>query len=79
MSWRGKRAQTRLAKSEADCEALKLRIKVIEAERDSLAAVIARDRERIRAEGAAYARQRAEAEGSVNNERIDTGIHRYSA
>ena len=40
---------------------------------ESMAAVIARDRERIKAEGACYARQRAEAEG-VPNERNNESI-----
>lgn len=53
----------------ADLEAERRRLAVVEAERDSMAAVIARDRERIWAEGAAYIRQRAEAEGMTDAKR----------
>jgi hypothetical protein len=47
------------------------KLAVVEAERDALAEVIARDRERIKAEGAAYARQRAESEGTPSYEQRD--------
>ena len=50
------RLQTELRKRDAT-------IDVLETERDALAAVVARDRSRIMAECAAYARQRANAEG----------------
>lgn len=60
--------EKRVADLEAEVEARDRLVKVIEAERDAMAAVIARDRERIRAEGASYARQRAEAEGVMENE-----------
>jgi hypothetical protein len=58
---------------QANIDARDRTIAILETERDNLASVVARDRERIRAEGAAYARQRAEAEG-VTNERTDQGV-----
>ena len=65
---RVRKLQRQLADLQSDLEAERLKTKVVEAERDNLAAVIARDRERIKAEGAAYARQRAEAEGVPQHE-----------
>jgi hypothetical protein len=59
----------RIADLQAQLDARDRTIRVLEAERDNLAAVIARDRERIRAEGAAYARQRAESEGQPHEHR----------
>lgn len=50
-------------------DAERRRLEVANAEIEALAAVIARDRQRIQAEGAAYARQRAEAEGVTHDER----------
>lgn len=47
-------------------------IAVLEAERDALAAVIARDRQRVQAEAAGFARQRAVEEG-VTSERNHEG------
>ena len=64
-----KRLERQVLDLEADLDAKDRTIAVMQAELDSLAAVIARDRERIRAEGSAYARQRAESEGS--DEHID--------
>lgn len=46
-------------------------IDVLKAENESLAGVIARDRQRIKAETAAYSRQIAEAE---SNERATNGV-----
>jgi hypothetical protein len=67
--WAEASTQARISKLEADLEAERLKVKVIEAERDNLASVVARDRERIRAEGAAYARQRADSEGVPDGKR----------
>ncbi len=47
----------------ARLEAKDRQLAVLEAERDSLAAVVARDRQRVAAECASFSRQRAEAEG----------------
>jgi cell division protein FtsB len=47
----------RVADLEAEIEARDRQIRVLEAERDSMAAVIARDRERVRAETAVFARE----------------------
>lgn len=47
----------------AELEAQKRVLAIKDAELDSLAGVIARDRERVKAETAMYARQRAESEG----------------
>ncbi len=52
----------RIAELEADCEALKRVLTIKDAELDSLAAVIARDRERVKAETACHIRARTEAE-----------------
>jgi len=65
--------QRRILDLEATIEAKDRQLSVAQAEIESLAGVIARDRERIKAEGAAYARQRAESEG-VSNERSDQGV-----
>ncbi len=48
---------------QAECEALRRTLTIRDAELESLAGVIARDRERTKAETAAYVRQRAECEG----------------
>jgi conjugal transfer/entry exclusion protein len=71
--WADSTLQREVKDLQRDLDARDRVIGVLEAERDALAAVVARDRERIRAEGAAYARQRAEVEG-VTNERVDKGI-----
>ena len=55
----------------SDLDTVERKLAVCEAERDSMAAVIARDRERIRAEGAAYIRQRAESEGVTDAKRTE--------
>jgi hypothetical protein len=59
---------------ESQLEAERRRLAVATAEIESMAAVIARDRERIKAEGACYARQRAEAEGVTHEQRTSQGI-----
>jgi len=53
-----------LLQLESELDVERRTIKVLQAELDSMAAVLARDRERIRAESAAYSRQRADAEGT---------------
>ena len=68
MNWFKPKKPTRQEKQvldlQAEIEALKRQITVLEAERDTMAQVLARDRQRVQAEGAAYARKRAEAEGA---------------
>ena len=59
---------------ESQLEAEHRRLVVANAEIESMAAVVARDRERIRAEGACYARQRAEAEGVTHEQRSGQSI-----
>lgn len=59
---------------ESKLEAENRRLVVANAEIESMAAVIARDRERIKAEGAAYARSRAESEGVTAHERTRESI-----
>ena len=61
--------ETRLYAEQAAHEATRRELAVITAERDALAAVVARDRARVAAETAGFARQRADAEGVVTNER----------
>jgi hypothetical protein len=51
---------------QAELDARDRIIRVQQAELDAMAGVLARDRERIKAEGAAYARQRAEHEGATS-------------
>lgn len=70
---RAAKLERRILDLEAIVEAKDRQLSVAQAEIESLAGVIARDRERIKAEGAAYARQRAESEG-VSNERSDQGV-----
>ena len=77
--WASRTLQRQVAKLTAELEAERLKTQVVESERDNLAQVVARDRERIRAEGAAYARQRAEAEGIADEQRTDQGIRRHVA
>ena len=54
--------QTQLAAERSAHEATRRELHVIEAERDALAAVMARDRARIQAETAGFARQQADSE-----------------
>lgn len=61
--WADAALRQQAAELQSALESERRRLGVANAEIDALAAVIARDRERIKAEGAAYARQRAEAEG----------------
>lgn len=56
-----------LASEQAEHEATKRKLRVAEAEIESLAAVIARDRARIEAETSAYNRRRAENEGTTRH------------
>lgn len=49
-------------------EATRRLLAIAQAEIDSLAAVVARDRERVAAEAACFARKRAEAEGMGSHE-----------
>ena len=74
--WADATLQGQVRELESQLEAERRKLAVASAEIESLAAVVARDRERIRAEGACYARQRAEAEG-VNHERTEQGTSRY--
>lgn len=52
-----------LAAEKSAHEITRRRLRVAEAEIESLAAVIARDRQRVAAETAVFARQQAESEG----------------
>ncbi len=54
----------RILDLESQLEALKRVLTIKDAELESLATVIARDRERVKAETAAYIRQRADSEGT---------------
>lgn len=79
--WLRKRRQSRLEKQvknlESQLEAKDRTIAVQQAEIDSMAAVIARDRQRIKAEGAAYAQKRALAEGVTDERPADQGNGRF--
>ena len=63
--------------SELDCERVKN--KVAQAEIESLAALVARDRKRVQAEGAAYARQRAESESVTSDRLTEQSARRFTA
>jgi hypothetical protein len=69
--WADAALRQRVADLTTELDAERRRLTVAQAEIDSLAAVLARDRERIKAEGAAYARQRAEAEGPPQHDQRD--------
>jgi hypothetical protein len=56
--------RAKLAELESELASRDRTIRIQAAEIESLAGVIARDRERVKAESAAYARQRAECEGT---------------
>ena len=58
-----RRLQKQVADLTAELEAKDRVIQILETERDTMSAVIARDRQRVQAESAALARSRAEAEG----------------
>ncbi len=76
---RNRRLERRIDDLEAELEATRRKLAVAETETESMAAVIARDRARIKAEGAAYARQQAEAEGLTDESGVDESIRRFSA
>lgn len=64
--WRDSRIlklQRQLADEQAAHEATRRKLRIAEAEIESLSAVIARDRRRVQAEAAEYARRQADAEG----------------
>ena len=61
--WANAKLRRRVLELEAELEAARRTVKVLEAERDNLALVLARDRSRIEAEIATYQRRKAEAEG----------------
>lgn len=73
------RQDTRVLDLEAKLDAERRKLAVAEAEIESLAAVCARDRQRIKAEVAAYARQQANAEGVTDERRAEESVRRFSA
>lgn len=78
--WADAALTKQVADLETELDATKRKLTVAEAEVESMAAVIARDRARIKAEGAAYARQQAEAEGlATNDERTAESIRRFAS
>ena len=58
-----RRLEKQVLDLQAEIDARDRIVKVFEAERDAMAAVIARDRERVKAESAGFAQLRAEREG----------------
>lgn len=70
--WADAALQTRIATLESALEAEQRCRAVAEAEIESMAAVIARDRARIEAESAAYSRARAESEGTHEQRDIES-------
>jgi hypothetical protein len=63
-SAREQELQRLLAAERSSHDATKRELRVIEAERDALAAVVARDRARVAAETAEFCRRQADAEGA---------------
>jgi len=61
---RGDKLRRKVLNLEATVEARDRTIRILESERDGLAAVISRDRARVAAEVAEFARQRAESEAA---------------
>lgn len=72
--WASDTHRNQVERLQSDLDASKRCLKVLQTEADSMAAVIARDRERIKAEGACYARQRAEAEVTPGEQRTRQGV-----
>lgn len=66
--WATRRLRRQVDSVHTELDAARVALRIAQAEIDSLAAVIARDRQRVQAEAAGYARQRAEHEGT-NDER----------
>jgi len=63
----GEKLRRKILDLESDLDAANRKIRVIEAERDAMAEVIARDRLRVQSETAAYARAKAESESDGRN------------
>lgn len=62
----GEKLRRKILDLEMEIEARDRTIRVLEAERDAMAAVVARDRARVAAEVAEFGRQRAESEGKAH-------------
>jgi hypothetical protein len=75
---RVRRLQKQVAELQSKLDAAARTIKVLEAERDAMAEVIARDRMRVAAEMAIAARSKAEAEGGEGG-RTDESLRRFTA
>jgi hypothetical protein len=74
------RLQREVADLQAELEARNRTIAVQQGELDNLAAVVARDRARIKAEGAAYSRRQAEAEGTTkDDQRPESSLGRFAS
>ena len=71
--WADKVLAAHVLRLEAALDAEKRRLAVSEIEVGIMAAALARDRQRIKAEGACYARQQADAEGVANERRDHQG------
>ena len=61
-----RKLEKRILDLESELESKSRIISILESERDSLAAVCARDRQRVHAECAVYSRQRADNEGVID-------------
>lgn len=83
MKWlkqiRNRRLERRIAELQAELDASQRRLAVTEVERDTLAAVVVRERSRVEAETAIHKRRQAEAEGMTNDDRTDYSIRKFSA
>ena len=61
-----RKLEKRILDLESELESKSRIVSILESERDSLAAVVARDRQRVQAECAVYSRQRADNEGVID-------------
>lgn len=74
-----KTTDQRVLDLEAQLNAAKREIAVLEAENATMAKVIARDRARVEAETAIHNRQRANAESTTDDQQFDQSVRRFSA
>ena len=77
--WADAALQKQVAKLESELDTTERKLAVSIAEIESMAAVISRDRARIKSEAAAYSRAQAEAEGNTNEQRDYPSIERRLA
>ena len=77
--WATSTLQEQLRDLEQQLEAAGRELGVTGAERDTLAAVVVRDRARVKAETAIFNRNKAEAEGLTNEQSTDESLRRFAS